>query len=56
MILDEVLFRLRVYFDILVRRKKLFSESIHHIETHLDVVVEVIEVHSSFSFEFYLDE
>ena len=49
-ILDEVLFKLRVSFDGMVSRKKFFSESIRHIETHLDVVVEVLEFHSSVSF------
>ena len=33
-----------------------FLESSHLIETHIDVVVEVLEIQSSFSFEFYLDE
>ena len=41
---DEVLFKLRVSFGELVISKKVFSESSHHIETHIDVVVEVIEV------------
>ena len=41
---DEVLFKLRVSFGELVSSKKVFSESSHHIETHIDVVVEVIEV------------
>ena len=53
---NEVLFKLRVSFDGLLIKKKFFSESIHHIETHLDVVVEVLEVHSTVSFEFCLDE
>ena len=48
---DKLLFKLRVSFYGL-----LFLESSHRIETHLDVVVEVIEVQSSFAFEFYLDE
>ena len=43
-------------FDVLVSRKEVLSESSHRIETHLDVVVEVLEVHSSFSFEFCLGE
>ena len=41
---DEVFFKLRVSFDELVIRKKVFSESSHCIETRLDVVVEVLEV------------
>ena len=53
---DEVLFKLRVSFDGLVSRKKVLSESIHIIETHIDVVVEVLEVRSSVFFELCLDE
>ena len=45
-----------MFFDGLVIRKKVFSESSHCIETYLDVVVEVIEVQSSVDFEFCLDE
>ena len=33
-----------------------FSEGSHRIETHLDVVKEVLEIYSSASFEFCLDE
>ena len=54
MIWDKVLFKLRVYFGILVSRKKIFSESIHHIQTHLDVVVDFTDFHISVYFEFYL--
>ena len=43
-------------FDGLVIRKEVLSESIHHIETHLDVIKEVLEIQSSISFEFCLDE
>ena len=53
---EEVFFKLRVSFDGLVIRKEVFSESSHRIETHLDVVVEVIEVQSSVAFYFYLDD
>ena len=53
---DKILFKLRVSFDGLVSRNKLFSDSSHLIETHVDVVVEVLEVHSSISFELCLDE
>ena len=53
---DEVFCKLRVSFDGLVTRKKVLSESSHRIETHIYVVVEVIEVQSSVSFEFYIDE
>ena len=47
---------MRVSFDGMVARKEVFSESSHRIETHLDVVVEVLEIQSSVSFEFCLDE
>ena len=53
---DKVFFKLRVYFDGLVIRKEVFYESSHRIETHLDVVKEVLEIQSSVSFEFCLDE
>ena len=52
----EVFFKLRVYFNVLVDRKNVLLYSIHRIETHTDVFVEVLEVHSSFSFELYIDE
>ena len=42
--------------DVLVSRKKVLSESIHNIETHLGVVVEVLKVHISVCFYFCLDE
>ena len=42
--------------DGLLTRKKIFYESSHHIETHLDVFVEFLEVQISDYFEFYLDE
>ena len=51
----EVLFKLRLSFYGMVSSKKVFSESSHHIETHLDVVVEVIEVQGSVAFELYID-
>ena len=47
----EVFFKLRVSFDGLVTRNEVFSESIHRIEALLDVVVEILEIQSSFSFE-----
>ena len=50
MIWYEVFFKPRVSFDGLVRRNKVFSESSHVIERHIDVVVEVIEVQISVSF------
>ena len=53
---DELFSKLRVYFDVMVSRKKVFLESSYHIETHIDVFVEVIEVQSSVSFDLYIDE
>ena len=53
---DEVLFKLRVYFYVMVRRKKILLESSHRIETHIDVVLESLEVHISAAFELCLDE
>ena len=53
---DEVLCKLRVYFDGLVTRKEILSESSHRIDTHLYVVVEVLEIQSSVSFWLCLDE
>ena len=52
----KVFFKLIVYFDGLVIVKKLLLDYIHRIETHIDVVIEVLEFHSSFAFELYLDE
>ena len=56
MIWDEVFFKVRVSFDGLVIRNKVFSESIHLIDIHLDVFVEVLEVQSSVYFELFHDE
>ena len=53
---DEVFFNLIVSFDGLVIRKEVLLESIHRIETHIDVVKEVLEIQSSVSFEFCPDE
>ena len=53
---DELFWNLGVSFDVLVTRKKVSWESSHCIEIHCDVFVEVLEVHSSVSFEFCLDE
>ena len=53
---DKVFFKLRVSFDGLVIRKEVFSESSHHIERQIDVVKEIIEIKSSVSFDFCLDE
>ena len=48
----EVFFKLRVYFDGIIRSKKVFSKYSHRIETHIGVVLEVIELQSSYAFEF----
>ena len=40
----------------MVISKKVLSQSRHRIETRLGVFVEVLEVQSSISFEFCLDE
>ena len=53
---DVVLCKFRESFDGLINRKEVISESIHRIESYLDVVVEVLEIHISVSFEFCLDE
>ena len=53
---DELLFKIRVPFDRLVIREDVFSDSSQGIETHLDVVKEVLEIQSSVSFELCLDE
>ena len=43
-------------FDGLVSSKKVFSESSNFIVTHIDVVVEVLEVQISLAFEFCINE
>ena len=53
---DKVYFKLRVYFDGMLSSKKVFLDSSNRIETHLYVVIEVLEVQSSATFEFFLDE
>ena len=40
----EVFFKLRVYFDGMIRSKKVFSKYSHRIETHIGVVLEVLEL------------
>ena len=52
---DKAFFKFRLSFDGLVIRKEFLSESSHRIETHLDVVKEVLEIQRSVSFEFCLD-
>ena len=41
---------------VLLISKKVPSESIHYIDTHFDVIVEVLEVHISVAFDICLDE
>ena len=53
---DKLFFKLGLFFDGLVIRNKVLSESSHRVETHLDVVVEVLEFQSSVVFELCLDE
>ena len=52
---DELFYKIIVSFYGLITRKKVFSDSSHFIGTHIDVVVEVLEVQSSVSFEFCID-
>ena len=49
-------FKLRVSFDGMVIRKEVFSDSSHRIETHIDMVKEVLDIKRSVFFEFCLDE
>ena len=53
---DKLFIKLRVSFDGLVTRKEVFSGSSHHIEAHLYVVIEVLDIQSSVSFELCIDE
>ena len=53
---DELFCKLRLSIDGLVTRKKVLLDSSNLIETHLDVVAEFLKVHSSFSFDFCIDE
>ena len=53
---EEVLFKRIVSVGGLVCMKKVLLESINRVETHLDVVVVVLEFQSSVSFELCLDE
>ena len=52
----EVFFKLRVSFNVLLSRKKFFLDSSRFIETHIDVVLEVIVVQSSVAYELCLDK
>ena len=53
---DKAFSKLRVSVDGQVISKKVYLESIHRIERHLDVVIEVLEIQNSVSFELCLDE
>ena len=53
---DELFCKLIVSVDVLVTRKNIFSESSNRIETHLGVVVEVLKLQISVSFELCLDD
>ena len=53
---EEVFLKIRVSFYGLVSRKKVLLESSHHIEIHLDVIVEVLELQSSIALDLCLDE
>ena len=46
----KVFFKIRLSFYVLAIRKKVLSESSNHIETHLYVIVEVLEVQRSVAF------
>ena len=54
--LGRNIFQNQSVFDGLVIRKKVLLKSSHRIETHINVVVEVLEVQISAAFEFYIDE
>ena len=53
---DKVIFKVRISFDGIVSRKKVLPDSSPCIDTNLDLVVKVLEVQRSVSFEFCLDE
>ena len=52
---DEVFFKLRVSFGGLVTMKEVILDYIHRVEAHLDVVIEVLDMQRSVSFDFCLD-
>ena len=52
----KALFKLRVSGDGQVIRKKFYLEYSHRTERHLDVVIEVLEIQGSVSFELCLYE
>ena len=47
---DKVFFELIFSFDVLLMSKKILSESSRRIETHIDAVVEVLDVQISAAF------
>ena len=47
---DKALFKIRFSVDGQVISKRVYFESIHRIERHLDVVIEVLEIQSSIYF------
>ena len=53
---DELFWKLRVWFDGLLSCNKVFYESSHRIETHIYVLLEVLELKISVYFELCLDE
>ena len=53
---DKVFSKIKVSFDGLVIRKVILSESIHRIDTYLDVLVEFLKFWNNVPFEFYLDD
>ena len=53
---DNVFFKIIFLLDGQEIRKEVFFEFSYRIERHLDVVIEILEIQSSVSFEFYLDE
>ena len=53
---EKVFFKLRISLDGMVINKKVLSEPSHRTEAHIYVVVEVLEVQSSATFELFLNE
>ena len=53
---DNVFFKIIVLLDGKEIRKEVFSEFSYRIERNIDMVIEIIEIQSSVSFELYLDE
>ena len=53
---DELLLKPRLSFDRLLSINEVLLGSIHRIETHIDVVVEFLEVYIRVAFGFCLNE